>query len=54
MNAPTQQWHQPTDGAAAIQHGISIRNVFVLGAPPNTSLAAGKSAGLFLALYNGG
>ncbi len=53
-NAPTQRWHQPTDGAAAVLHGISIRNVFVLGAPVNTRLAAGTSTGLFLALANTG
>ena len=53
-NAPTQRWHQPTDGAATVLHGIAIRNVFVLGAPPNAALAAGKSAGLFLALFNSG
>ena len=53
-NAPTQQWHQPTDGAAAVLHGIAIRNVFVLAAPANAALAAGKSAGLFLALVNSG
>jgi hypothetical protein len=53
-NAPTQQWHQPTDGAETILHGIVIRNVFVLGAAPNSALAAGKSAGLFLALVDSG
>jgi len=53
-NAPTQQWHQPTDGAAAVHHNIAIRNVFVLGAPLGAKLAAGRSAGLFLALVNEG
>ncbi len=53
-NAPTQQWHAPTNGAATVAHGIDIRDVFVLGAPVNSSLAAGQSAGLFLALYNNG
>jgi copper(I)-binding protein len=53
-NAPTQQWHQPTDGAAAVHHNIAIRNVFVLGAPLGAKLAAGHSAGLFLALVNEG
>ena len=53
-NAPTQQWHPPTNGAGTVVHGIDIRNVFVLGAPVNSSLAAGQSAGLFLALYNNG
>ena len=53
-NAPTQQWHQPTDGAAAVHHNLAIRNVFVLGAPLGAKLAAGRSAGLFLALVNEG
>lgn len=53
-NAPTQEWHAPTSGAATVVHGIDIGNVFVLGASANSSLAAGQSAGLFLALYNNG
>ncbi len=51
-NAPTQQWHQPTDGAGTDAHGISIRNVFILGAAPAEQLPAGSDAGMFLALYN--
>ncbi len=53
-NAPTQQWHPPTEGTGLVQHGIDIRDMFVLGAPTNSSLAAGQSAGLFFALYNNG
>ena len=53
-NAPTQQWHQPTPGASARLNQIAISNVFVLGAPPQSSLAAGGSAGLFLAVSNDG
>jgi copper(I)-binding protein len=58
-NAPVEQWHQPTAGASAVLPSghsgqLAIRNVFVLGAPPDTSLAAGSSAGLFLALVNTG
>jgi copper(I)-binding protein len=53
-NAPTQEWHPPTNGAGTEVHGIDIRNVFVLGASLNSSLVAGQSAGLFLALYNTG
>jgi copper(I)-binding protein len=53
-NAPTQHWHQPTDGSATVHHNIAIRNVFILGAPLGAKLAAGHSAGLFLALYNDG
>jgi copper(I)-binding protein len=51
-NAPTQQWHQPTDGAGTDAHGITIRNVFILGAAPAEQLPAGSDAGMFLALYN--
>jgi len=53
-SAPTQEWHPPTNGAGTVVHGIDIRNVFVLGASLNSSLTAGQSAGLFLALYNTG
>lgn len=53
-NAPTQQYHQPTDGAGTVQGNIAIRNVFVLGAPIGATVPAGQSAGLFLALINDG
>ena len=53
-NAPTQEWHQPTDGAGILHDNIAIRNVFVLGAPIGVTLKAGGSAGLFLALINNG
>jgi copper(I)-binding protein len=50
--APTQQWHQPTEGAAVVRNGISVRNAFVLGNLLNQTVPAGSSAGLFLALDN--
>lgn len=53
-NPPTSQWHQPTDGAGIVHDNIAIRNVFVLGAPIGATVPAGQSAGLFLALINGG
>jgi copper(I)-binding protein len=53
-NAPTGEWHQPTDGAGTVQNNIAIRNVFVLGAPIGATVPAGQSAGLFLALINDG
>jgi copper(I)-binding protein len=53
-NAPTQEWHQPTDGAGIVLDNISIRNVFVLGAPIGSKIGVGHSAGLFLALINNG
>jgi copper(I)-binding protein len=58
-NAPTYQWHPPTPGAHAVLPSgasgqLAIRNVFVLGAPPDTYLTRGSSAGLFLAISNTG
>lgn len=53
-NAPTGQWHQPTAGAEADFHDISISNLFVLGPPIGQKLPTGSSAGLFLALANEG
>jgi copper(I)-binding protein len=53
-NAPTLEFHPPTDGAEANAGAIAIRNVFVLGAPLGSTLAAGHSAGVFLALVNSG
>jgi copper(I)-binding protein len=51
-HSPTQQWHQPTDGAGVQKNGISVRNVFILGAPPAQQLPAGSDAGMFMALTN--
>jgi copper(I)-binding protein len=53
-NAPTLDWHQTTTGTSKVVDGISIANVFVLGAPGNGQLAAGQSAGLFFSLVNEG
>jgi copper(I)-binding protein len=53
-NAPTQEWHQPTDGSETVHDNIAIRNVFVLGAPIGLTIKAGSSAGVFLALINEG
>lgn len=53
-NAPTQEWHQPTDGVGIVHDNIAIRNVFVLGAPIGSAVPAGQSAGVFLALINNG
>lgn len=53
-NAPTQQWHQPTDGSGTVHNNIAIRNVFVLGPPIGATIGAGRSAGVFLALINDG
>jgi copper(I)-binding protein len=53
-NAPTLQFHYPTEGAGTVVGQIAIRNVFVVGAPLGQHLAIGQSAGLYLALVNTG
>lgn len=53
-NAPTQEWHNPTDGAGIVHDNISIRDVFVLGAPLGSALPPGESAGLYFAVINNG
>jgi copper(I)-binding protein len=53
-NAPTLLFHPPTDSATENAGTIAIRNLFVLGAPPGRTLAAGSSASVFLALINSG
>jgi copper(I)-binding protein len=54
-NAPTLQWHQPTNGTFhAVGKHLTISNAFVLGAPIGRTLHAGQSAGFFLGLVNTG
>jgi copper(I)-binding protein len=53
-NAPTQEWHQSTDGSVIAHDDISLTNVFVLGAPLGSQLEAGQRAALFLAVANNG
>jgi copper(I)-binding protein len=53
-NAPTASFHYPTDAAGTVAGELSIRNVFVLGAPLGSSLATGHSASLFFAIVNTG
>jgi hypothetical protein len=61
-NAPTQEFHYPTDTAgfppdtagSAAMGNLSIRNVFILGAPIGQELRTGQSASLFLAMINDG
>lgn len=53
-NAPTVDFHYPTDTAGTVVGDLSIRNVFVLGAPLGSNLTKGQSASLFLAIVNGG
>ncbi|HXW87387.1 MAG TPA: hypothetical protein VEJ42_03945 [Streptosporangiaceae bacterium] len=53
-NAPTLDFHYPTDAAGTVVGNLSIRNVFILGAPLGSSLTTGQSASLFLALVTTG
>jgi copper(I)-binding protein len=53
-NAPTLNFHYPTDAAGTVVGDLSIRNVFVLGAPLGHDLPKGDSASLFLALVTTG
>jgi len=54
LNAPTLEFHQVAAGAYTQVNGISVSNLFVLGAPAGSSLPAGASASVFLSLFNGG
>jgi copper(I)-binding protein len=53
-NAPTLNWHAPTEGAGNIAQKVLVRNVFVLGGPQAAAIPAGQSASLFFALVNTG
>ncbi len=53
-NAPTLDFHYPTDTAGTAIGGLSIRNVFVLGATLGSTVAKGQNASLFLNLVNVG
>jgi copper(I)-binding protein len=55
LNAPTQEWHQPTPGASAVvDNTMRVINMFVLGPVPGLKIPVGDSAGVFFALNNGG
>jgi copper(I)-binding protein len=53
-DAPTLEFHSASSGAHTVFNDITITNVFVLGAPSGSTVPAGSSASLFLALYNDG
>ena len=52
-NAPTLEFHPQSAGLDVMTHDIKIINAFVLGAATGP-IAAGHSAGVFLAIYNQG
>ena len=51
FNAPTLQYHPANFTANTTQDGISLSNVFVLGASTSGPEVAGGRAGVFLSLY---
>jgi copper(I)-binding protein len=50
LNAPTLQYHPAANGVTAVDNGISISNLFVLGPGLGSTLPAGGRAGVFVAL----
>jgi len=54
LNAPTLEFHPASTGAHANVNGISLNDVFVLGAPSGSTVPTGASASLFLSMFNGG
>jgi copper(I)-binding protein len=50
FNAPTLQYHPAAYGATVVKNGISISNLFVLGASLNGTLSPGDQAGAFVGL----
>jgi copper(I)-binding protein len=54
FDAPTLEFHPASAGAHAEVNGISINNMFILGAPGGHPVPTGQSASLFLSLYNNG
>lgn len=50
FDAPTLQFHPASSGVSTIQNGITLDNVFVLGAPIGSALPPGGRAGVFLAI----
>ena len=49
-NAPTLEFHPASNGTSITQNGITLDNVFVLGAPVGFALPPGGRAGVFLAI----
>jgi hypothetical protein len=53
-SAPSLQWHRPADGTGKSYGGITVSNMFLLGAPLGAQLQPGQNAGLFFGLTNTG
>ena len=50
LNAPTLDFHPASSGVSTTVNGITVDNLFVLGAPVGSALPPGGRAGVFLAL----
>jgi copper(I)-binding protein len=50
LNAPTLEFHPASSGVSTTVNGITLDNLFVLGAPVGSALPPGGRAGVFLAI----
>ena len=50
LNAPTLEFHPASAGVSTTVNGVTVDNLFVLGAPVGSALPTGGQAGAFLAL----
>ena len=50
FNAPTLEFHPASSGVSTTVNGITLNNLFVLGAPVGSAIPAGGRAGVFLTL----
>ena len=50
LNAPTLEFHPASSGVSTTVNGITLDNLFVLGAPVGFALPPGGQAGVFLAI----
>ena len=50
LNAPTLEFHPASSGVSTTVNGITLNNLFVLGAPLGSALPVGGRAGVFLAI----
>jgi copper(I)-binding protein len=50
FNAPTLEFHPASNGVSTMVNGITVDNLFVLGAPVGSALPPGGRAGVFLAM----
>ena len=50
LNAPTLEFHPASSGVSTTVNGITLDNLFVLGAPIGSTLPPGGRAGVFLAI----